>query len=161
MVPKYNFKLFNSKLKLLDESIYEGDFEKGREIFDYMKFKLKTSNPSNEIKAYRKILAEKGYKLVKEAHKQKEKGYNAKNAELIKYYGEQSTEKEILSGSHKPSGLEKAITVISLGAMVLGIVIGYPAITGDLIANVAKGSVGYGAALFFLGLLGVFIANKK
>ena len=78
--------------------------------------------------------------------------------ELIRYYGEQFSEEEILNGSNKSSGLEKAITVVSLGSMVLGMAIGYPALTGNAIADVVKGSVGYGAALFFLGLFGVFIS---
>jgi len=161
MEVKENFELLNKKLKSLDESIRKKEFEEGREIFDYLKFKLKTSTPSEKIKQYRKLLAEEGYKLVQEAHKQGIKGYSSKNAEIINYYGEQFSEEEILSGKNSSSGLEKAITVISLGAMVLGIVIGYPALTGNAIADAVMGSVGYGAALFFLGLLGVFIANRK
>ncbi len=68
---------------------------------------------------------------------------------------------KLLEKKEKSSGLEKAITVLSLGSIVLGIAIGYPALTGNAIADVVQGSVGYGAALFFLGLLGVFLANKK
>jgi hypothetical protein len=161
METKENFELLNKKLKSLDESIGKGNFEEGREIFDYLRLKLKTSSPSEEVKQYRKILAEKGYNLVHEAHKQGKKGYSPKNAEIINYYGEQFSEEEILSGKNNSSGLEKTITAVSLGSIFLGIAIGYPALTGNAIADVVKGSVGYGAALFFLGLLGVFIANKK
>jgi len=161
MVAEENFKILNIKLRSLDESVRKGDFEEGREIFDYLRLKLKTSTPSEKVKEYRKILAEKGYNLVQEAHKQGKKGYSPKNAEIIQYYGEQFSEEEILKGTKYSSGLEKVITVVSLCSMVLGIAIGYPALTGNAIADVVQGSVRYGGALFFLGLLGVFLANKK
>ncbi len=69
--------------------------------------------------------------------------------------------KEKLNKKHESSGLEKAITVISLGSMVFGVAIGYPALTGNAIADVVPASFVHGAALFFVGLVGVFLANKK
>lgn len=158
---KEQFGLLDKKLKALDESISKGKFEEGREIFDYIRLKLKTSTPSEKTIEYRKILAEKGYKLVQESHKNLEKGYSSKNADIIRYYGEQFSEDEILNGPKKSSGLEKAVTIISAFSILLGMFIGYPALTGNVIADTVNGSVGYGAALFVLGLLGVFLANKK
>jgi hypothetical protein len=64
-------------------------------------------------------------------------------------------------GMFLKENIEKAITVVSLLSIVLGIVIGYPALTGNLIAESVNGSVPVGSALFLLGLLGVFLANKK
>ncbi|GEM_PF-1465721 len=69
--------------------------------------------------------------------------------------------KDQLNEKHESSGLEKTITVISLGSMIFGIAIGYPALTGNAIADVVPGSLVHGAALFFVGLVGVFLANKK
>lgn len=69
--------------------------------------------------------------------------------------------KDQLNKKHESSGLEKTITVISLGSMIFGIAIGYPALTGNAIADVVPGSLVHGAALFFVGLVGVFLANKK
>jgi len=59
------------------------------------------------------------------------------------------------------SGLEKATTVVSLIAIIGGMAIGYPALTGNVIAENVKNSITAGSMLFVLGLLGVFIANKK
>lgn len=69
--------------------------------------------------------------------------------------------KDKLNKKDKSSGIEKAITIVSLGSMVFGIAIGYPALTGNAIADVVPASLVHGAALFFVGLVGVFLANKK
>jgi len=66
-----------------------------------------------------------------------------------------------LSEKNKSSGLEKATTVVSLIAIIGGMAIGYPALTGNVIAENVKNSITAGSMLFVLGLLGVFIANKK
>ena len=102
-----------------------------------------------KVKRYQESLAKRGYRLANKAVKQNH--YNGKNEELLKYYKEHSGN----------VGLEKAITIISLLSVVLGIVIGYPALTGNVVAENVKSSITSGAILFVLGLLGVFIANKK
>jgi hypothetical protein len=77
--------------------------------------------------------------------------------ELKQLAGEISKE----HSKNKPSGLEKAITVISMLSIVLGIAIGYPSLTGNVVAEHIKGSITAGALLFVLGILGVFLTNKK
>ncbi len=59
------------------------------------------------------------------------------------------------------SGLEKAVTAISLLSIILGVAIGYPSLTGNVIAETIPGSFKHGALLFLIGLTGVFVANKK
>lgn len=61
----------------------------------------------------------------------------------------------------KLSGLEKAIIAISLFSIILGICIGYPAITGNVVAENSENFMLTGAALFVLGLLGIFLSTRK
>jgi hypothetical protein len=105
--------------------------------------------PKEEIEKYQKALARRGYKLVGKLHKKHI--YDSQNEEILEYCEKHPGNK----------GLEKAITVVSLLSVVLGIAIGYPILTGDVVAQNVKNSAISGAALFVLGLLGVFLANKK
>jgi hypothetical protein len=59
------------------------------------------------------------------------------------------------------SALEKAITFISLGAIVAGMFLGYHGITGNMVAENSGRFMGAGMSLFLIGLFGVWIANKE
>ncbi len=63
-------------------------------------------------------------------------------------------------GARSPK-LEKAITAVSLLSIVLGMAIGYPALTGNVIALDTKTALSSGGILFVIGLIGVFLANKR
>jgi hypothetical protein len=60
----------------------------------------------------------------------------------------------------KNSPIEKAITILSLGAVVAGLFLGHYGITGNVISEDAGRFMGAGMSLFLLGLFGVWIANK-
>ena len=61
----------------------------------------------------------------------------------------------------KNSGLEKAITLLSLGAIVAGLFLGNQSITGNVVAENSGRFMGAGMSLFLLGLFGVWIANRE
>jgi hypothetical protein len=122
--------------------------------------------------SYNKRLLRKGHALLRKSHKPHH--YNPalekRGNELLKGarqklpYNEQDDDILRFSNkylTHRSSGLEKAITVISLGAVIIGMAIGYPALTGNVVAENVKNSIISGSMLFVLGLLGVFVANKK
>jgi hypothetical protein len=108
--------------------------------------------PQDKVGKYQEALARRGFRLVDKSTKSE--NYSEDNEIILKYCKKHLEKKE-------SSGLEKAITVISMFSIVLGISIGYPALTGNAIADVIPSSLVHGAALFLLGLLGVFLANKK
>jgi hypothetical protein len=61
-----------------------------------------------------------------------------------------------------PSSLEKTITLTSLGAILVSFFIGFKGLTGNvIIQNNSNQFLGFGAVLFVLGVLGVFLANRK
>jgi len=129
---KYTFGLAS-----MDEKIRSGDLRDAYFTFLNLQKILDKEQimPKDKVEKYQEALAKRGSRLMKYCKKHLKK--------------------------NNSSGLEKAITIISLGSMIFGIAIGYPALTGNAIADVVSGSVIHGAALFFLGLLGVFLANKK
>jgi len=143
-------KYLSYGLVLLNDDIQKGNIKEGYEIFDYLKDTLEKKVPEKEFEEYRKSLAERAWHLERKAHQQKE--INPKNASLLMYYDEHC-------GAQ--SALEKTITLVSLGAIIVGVAIGYPALTGNIIAEDVKNSLTAGALLFILGLLGVFASNKK
>lgn len=147
--------LLKDGLALLEDRTYTENFSEGREIFYYMKDAISKKESkmilSKEIDKYRQDLALRGGLLVEKSHFKMD--FGEKDSEILRYYDKHF-------GNRAPF-LEKSITVVSLLSIILGISIGYPALTGNLIAETVKGSLGYGAILFFVGLLGVFLANKR
>lgn len=142
-------------LILLEDKIYQEDFEKGREIYYYMKETLSKKEGkiilSKEVNEYKQALALRGGVLVEKSHLKQDYGH--KDSEILRYYDQHI--------GNSPVGLEKSITVVSLLSMISGIAIGYPALTGNIIAETVNTSLGYGAILLVAGLLGVFLANKN
>lgn len=147
--------LLKDGLALLEDRTYRENFSEGRKIFYYMKDAISKKESkailSNEIDKYRQDLALRGGLLVEKSHFKMDFGEG--DAEIVRYY-----DKHI--GNRSPV-LEKSVTMVSLLSILLGMFIGYPALTGNLIAETVRGSLGYGAILFFVGLLGVFLANKR
>jgi len=147
--------LLKDGLALLEDRTYKEKFSEGREIFYYMKEAISKKESkvilSNEIDKYKQDLALRGGVLVEKSHLKQDYGH--KDSEILRYYDQHF-------GNSSP-GLEKSITIVSLISMILGISIGYPSLTGNLIGESINGSMGYGAILFFVGILGVFLANKK
>jgi hypothetical protein len=68
-----------------------------------------------------------------------------------------------MAKAKKGDGLDinKVTTVVSLLMVLSGMAFWYPALTGNAIAASSKGFIGYGFLLFFIGLLGVFLSNRK
>ncbi len=157
----YALSLLNNQISDSTSQKYNGGIFAAYNMFDTIessfdspgiKEGIKKGDISKDlINKYKKALARRGERLVKAAYQKNI--YNEKNEKILKYCNE-------VLGSH-PSGLEKTITVVSALSIVLGIAIGYPSLTGNVIAGTLKGSLGYGAILFGLGLVGVFLANKK
>lgn len=156
--------LTGDQLGEFNKFLLKGNFERAeysiKQIKDYL----------NNSKVRKHYSQEEKEKLVSGINRRIERGINylEKNPDErnIVYMKEilsisKDIENKLLNKKHESSGLEKAITVISLGSMVLGVAIGYPALTGNAIADVVPGSLVHGAALFFVGLVGVFLANKK
>ena len=146
---KYTFGLAS-----MDEKIRSGDLREAYFTFLNLQKRLDQEQimPKDKVEKYQEALARRGSRLITKSNKSE--NYFEDNKVILKYC------KKHLK-KNKSSGLEKAITIISLGSMILGVAIGYPALTGNAIADVVSGSLIHGAALFFLGLLGVFLANKK
>lgn len=137
--PEIRERKYIHGLASLDERIYEGkkdskNLKEASLAFSFLKRQLNNEDilPEEKIEKYKEALEKREYRLTNISNKK-----------------------------HKSSGLEKAITVISLFSVLLGIAISYPAIIGNVVAEDVEGSILSGAALFLLGLLGVFIANKK
>ena len=147
--------LLKDGLALLEDRTYKENFSEGREIFYYMKDAIAKKESkailSNEIDKYRQDLALRGGLLAEKAHLKMD--FVDGDAKILHYYDK-------YFGNRSPI-LEKSITMVSLLSILLGIFIGYPALTGNLIAETVNGSLAYGAILFFVGLLGVFLANKR
>ncbi|HOF43874.1 MAG TPA: hypothetical protein PLE51_01800 [Candidatus Pacearchaeota archaeon] len=147
--------LLKDGLALLEDRTYKENFSEGREIFYYMKDAIAKKESkailSNEIDKYRQDLALRGGLLAEKAHLKMD--FVDGDAKILHYYDK-------YFGNRSPI-LEKSITIVSLLSILLGIFIGYPALTGNLIAETVNGSLAYGAILFFVGLLGVFLANKR
>ncbi len=142
-------------LILLEDRIYKEDFEKGRDIYYYMKDTLSKKEGkivlSKEVEEFKQALALRGGVLVEKSHLKQDYGH--KDSEILRYYDQHVGNRAV--------GLEKSITLVSLLSMVLGIFMGYPALTGNAIANTLSGSLDYGAILFIVGLIGVYLANKR
>jgi hypothetical protein len=147
--------LWKEGLALLEDRTYKEKFSEGREIFYYMKEVISKKESkvilSNELDKCRQDLALRGGLLVEKSHFKMD--FGEKDSEILRYYDQHL-------GNRAPV-LEKSITAVSFLSILLGISIGYPALTGNLIAETIRGSLGYGAILFFVGLLGVFLANKR
>ncbi len=147
-------EIYDRGLALIDKNLKENNLGKSLEIFNDMKNVLVDERSGlfiDDISKYQKALVKSGEKIVRKSNKIG-KGNHSYN-EVMKY---------IEKHSPKPaSSLEKTITAISLGSVVLGIAIGYPALTGNVIAETIPGSFKHGALLFLIGLTGIFLANKK
>jgi hypothetical protein len=160
--PKNSGKKFDSVkllledgLALLEDRTYKEKFSEGREIFYHMKEAISKKESkvilSKDIDKYRKDLALRGGVLVEKSHLKQD--YGNKDSEIVRYY-----DKHV---GNVAVGLEKSITIVSGLSMILGIVLGYPALTGNAIANTLSGSFGYGAILFMVGLIGLFLSNRN
>jgi hypothetical protein len=155
--------LVGEKLGNFNDSLLKGNFKNAeysiKEINGYL-------NDSQLIRHYSK---EEKEKLVTGINRRIERGirYLEKNPEdkniiyMKEILGLSKAIEDKLHQKESPSGLEKTITVVSMLSVVLGISIGYPALTGNVIAENVRGSMTAGMALFVVGLLGVFLANKK
>jgi len=78
--------------------------------------------------------------------------------ELIKY-GEGLNAEVSQNGK---SGLEKSLTVLSIGSVLAGIFFLSPNLTGNVIGNVTKSSGNiFGGILFILGIVGAFFTLRK
>ncbi len=147
--------LLEDGLALLEDRTYKENFSEGREIFYYMKEAISKKESkvvlSKEIDKYRKNLALRGGVLVEKSHLKQD--YGNKDSDIVRYY-----DKHV---GNIAVGLEKSITAVSALSMALGIALGYPALTGNAIANTFAGSFSYGAILFMVGLLGVFLSNRN
>lgn len=145
---KYTFGLAS-----MDEKIHQGELREA--YFTFLNLKQRLDNEKTmhqeKVEKYKEALAKRGFRLVNKSSKSN--NYYEDNKVILEYCNKHLNKKS--------SGLEKAITVISLVSIVLGIAIGYPALTGNVVTENVGGSMSYGAALFFVGLLGVFLANKK
>ncbi|MCX6750926.1 MAG: hypothetical protein NTZ83_05690 [Candidatus Pacearchaeota archaeon] len=150
-----NEKTYTYALALLDQNLNkDGQEGYATQNFNSIREALDKEDGLSKgtVEKYQKALAKRGYRLLDKARK-KNIYVLRNNKNILEYCDEHLGD--------KPSGLEKAITVISLLSVVLGIAIGYPALTGNVVAENVKSSTFTGLALFVLGLLGVFIANKK
>jgi len=147
---------FTYALSMLDESLKQESFTTADNYFNSIKDKLNKSEglSKDEIGKYENALAKRGYRLVDRLNKKHI--YDSETEKILKY-----CEKHLEKKSSDSPGLEKAITVVSLLSVALGIAIGYPALTGNVVAENIKGYMNMGAILFVLGLIGAFIANKK
>lgn len=147
--------LLKDGLALLEDRTYNEKFSEGREIFYYMKEVISKKESkvvlSEERDKYQQDLALRGGLLVEKSHFKQDFGEG--DAEIVRYYDKHF-------GKRAPV-LEKSITIVSLLSIILGISMGYPALTGNVIANNINNSIGYGAILFLIGIIGVFLANKK
>lgn len=146
--------IYDRGLALIDKNLKENNMGKSLEIFNDMRNILEDERSGlfiDDISKYQKALVKSGEKIIRKSHKIG-KGNNSYN-EVIKYIERHST---------KPaSSLEKTITAVSLSSVILGVAIGYPALTGNVIAETIPGSLKHGALLFLIGLVGIFLANKK
>ncbi len=147
-----------------NNSILKGNFKDAK----YSLERLQNAISYNEVKDnYSKEEKEKFLqginRRIERGMNYLEKHPNDENIFYMKQILKKSKEIEdrILDKKDKQSGLEKVITIIGLASMVVGIAIGYPALTGNVIANSIPGSISTGAGLFLIGLAGVFLANKK
>lgn len=142
-------------LILLEEKIYKEDFERGREIYYYMRDTLSKKESkiilSKEIDVYKQALALRGGVLVEKSHLKQD--YKNGDYEMLKYY-----DKHI---GNIETRLEKSITAVSLLSVISGVSIGYSIMTGNVISTAVSNNIMYGAILFLAGLLGIFFANKK
>jgi len=144
---------FTYALSMLDESLKQESFNTADKYFNSIKDRLDKGEglSKDEIGKYENALAKRGYRLVDRLNKKHI--YDSETEKILKY-----CEKHL---ENKSSGLEKTLTVISSLIIITGIAIGYPVLTGNVIAENLKVLSVSGALLFILGLLGVFIANKK
>ncbi|MCX6750547.1 MAG: hypothetical protein NTZ83_03750 [Candidatus Pacearchaeota archaeon] len=151
--PEDRGKKYTFGLVTLDEDIKRKDIPGAYKVFYAMSDRLAEEKemPKEEVEKYQKALAKRGYRLVSKLHK--DHMYNPENEDILKYCDEHL--------DNESTGLEKSITAVSLLSLVLGIAIGYPALTGNVIAENVKGSFIAGVALFVVGLLGVFVANRE
>jgi hypothetical protein len=142
--------VYTAALSALDREIKENNFEEAYGIFEGIKEKL-SEEKQDKFKRYEEALAKRGERLRKRYEKQNKEAPSFEN-NILEYSEEHS---------QGISGLEKAVNLLSLGAIVVSLFLGYGGITGNIIVENTGKFYGIGAIIFVLGILGILISNKR
>lgn len=140
----------------------KGDFEEAAKWTSFISEKLQES--SNFYTQEEKLKYLEGLnRRIERANAFLKKHPSEKNVRYMKSIlnSYEKIEGQLIGSKEKYSTLEKYLTFLSLGAIIAGIVLGYPALTGNVVAENSGRFMGAGASLFILGLIGIFLANKK
>jgi hypothetical protein len=166
---KTDTKFFLNRLNRIQDYANKGEFRKIPDLSENLVNAIGSYTGEQEVGDYDKYLDSISKRLDRASNtaikylKDNKNKITKDEIQTIKMFLDYSEDfkSKINEKKDKSSGLEKAITLISLGSMVLGIAIGYPALTGNVIAENVENFALSGVSLFLLGLLGVFLANKK
>lgn len=156
--------LVGGKLSELNNSLLKGNFKHAVYSINEIKGYLQDNNRLME-----NYSANEKEKLVKGVNKRIERGmkYLEKHPsnENIRYMKEILNSSKAIEGKleGKPSsGLEKSLSVVSIGSIIAGIFFLSPNLTGNVIGNLTRSSSNIlGIGLFILGIIGVFFTLKR
>jgi hypothetical protein len=155
--------IFVHKLRKFNQLINKGNFKGGEVLANdiYHNFRENDSLNDKEKLKYLKFFEkriERGLKYLEKKEHSEEDFKNMKK--ILGYY--QNIENSFEGPEEGSSGLEKSLTILFFGFLLVGVYFLLPSLTGNIVGTfVERGSNFIGAILFVVGILGIFLISKR